>query len=996
MRAGTLVIDIQANLARLQQDMGEAKSVVERGMRDVKSTVEDVKSVFATLGVSLGVGVFANTIKSTIEMEANLVRLAQRTGETVESISSLTGVAKRSGADLDQVAVGMQKLAKSMAESSDGTTKAAKVFDALKVSVADATTGALRPTQEVMQEVAQKLMAMRDQTLAVAFAQEVFGKAGANLLPFLYELASAGKLQAKVTAEQAEAAKRFEDGLKTLQGTFNTTKIALANEMLPTLQRFLDQMVEGTRIAGGFGNALMLFGVRMKPGYTLAEAQKDLAGMESFRKTATPGQMFADHMNHLVGGDIDERIETQKKVVRFLGFQRAQEISAGLQGQHFLEDVIPGPKKNVPNPLGNGGGVNDGSALLLGLQNQLASANGDASVFDSTMRRLTDGTTVYSKATVAAALALAGEIDEIKKANEVAASFARLQMEIFQSRLQWLNQQDSAIASMEAENKRLREQNEEIGLTADQVNRLRQARLDEAIAIQERDLIAQRAGGEGDEEIQRLMRQIELLKQKRDLVSDGAFRQGVADQAKADEEAYKRNFQVVDNALTSAISNGLGRGFRKGESAARNFVHTLEDAFKNAVFTPLIRWVVSPVAGAIAGMLPTGAGAASSLLGGGGGGFNPLSLLNSGSSFMNGGSFGTLFGGGGGTMLAGADGIAGIMGTGVAEEAAALGIAQVAGPGMGMLGPVGLGLGALALLGGGLFGDGGGPKPSGVILQSAGPGKYKIGDMDLPGSEANAPYLRSFDAVLSDPTKYDPSVLDQYKDRWIMGDPGESAQSLVGKLMQQIAPAAQSATLRTQTRESLLASQDPKGYWAGQVSKLQSDLDTSATSLAEWRQAFLNAMDGPLSSDMFSKWQQLGEAITQASNAAGNAASTLSTSGFSTLFEYRRAVRLAGGVPKFAGGGNHAGGWRIVGDGGGPELEYTGPSQILSTAQSQALFDDSGIRADLAAMRQQLNAALVAIARHTSKTASLHDRWDGEGLPVRAPDPTQPISVTLA
>jgi predicted DNA-binding transcriptional regulator AlpA len=226
--------DIAANLARLQADMAQAKGIVEAGSREIERSVGIAKSALGALGITLSVGFFAKWIEGSYEAQAGMLRLAQTAGTTVEVFSSLRPVMKNSQTDAEEVAKGMQKLAKSMAESGDGTTKAAKVFDVLKVSVTDAT-GALRPTQDVMRELGGKLMSMRDQTLAVAFAQEVLGKAGANLLPFLYELARTGELQAKVTTEQARAAKEYEDNLNRLKSSSEQYRNHVANELLPTL-----------------------------------------------------------------------------------------------------------------------------------------------------------------------------------------------------------------------------------------------------------------------------------------------------------------------------------------------------------------------------------------------------------------------------------------------------------------------------------------------------------------------------------------------------------------------------------------------------------------------------------------------------------------------------------------------------------------------------------------------------------------------------------------
>ncbi|WP_208279282.1 DUF4214 domain-containing protein [Massilia oculi] len=96
------------------------------------------------------------------------------------------------------------------------------------------------------------------------------------------------------------------------------------------------------------------------------------------------------------------------------------------------------------------------------------------------------------------------------------------------------------------------------------------------------------------------------------------------------------------------------------------------------------------------------------------------------------------------------------------------------------------------------------------------------------------------------------------------------------------------------------------------------------------------------------------------------------------------------GVPGFATGGDHAGGWRIVGE-DGPELEATGPSRIFNANQTKDMFSrlaspaDNGVvlaravsslsfevaqlRAENTLLREELNAGLGAIAINTLNTA---------------------------
>lgn len=94
----------------------------------------------------------------------------------------------------------------------------------------------------------------------------------------------------------------------------------------------------------------------------------------------------------------------------------------------------------------------------------------------------------------------------------------------------------------------------------------------------------------------------------------------------------------------------------------------------------------------------------------------------------------------------------------------------------------------------------------------------------------------------------------------------------------------------------------------------------------------------------------------------------------------RQQIISLGGVPAFATGGMHSGGWRVVGE-NGPELEYTGPSRIFSNAQSRSMMDTSALQAEVSMLRAELKSAMFAVAKNTMRTADRLDRWDGDGLP---------------
>jgi len=99
-------------------------------------------------------------------------------------------------------------------------------------------------------------------------------------------------------------------------------------------------------------------------------------------------------------------------------------------------------------------------------------------------------------------------------------------------------------------------------------------------------------------------------------------------------------------------------------------------------------------------------------------------------------------------------------------------------------------------------------------------------------------------------------------------------------------------------------------------------------------------------------------------------------------FDYWKNVREGrnGLPPGFAAGGYHSGGWRMVGE-QGPELEYTGPSHIVSNADSQSLLDMSPVAQAVGEMKDELQTWLYQIAKNTQGTDKTLKRWDFNGQP---------------
>ncbi len=164
----------------------------------------------------------------------------------------------------------------------------------------------------------------------------------------------------------------------------------------------------------------------------------------------------------------------------------------------------------------------------------------------------------------------------------------------------------------------------------------------------------------------------------------------------------------------------------------------------------------------------------------------------------------------------------------------------------------------------------------------------------------------------------------------------------------------------------------------------------------DWQNWFASTTIGQVTRYAFGTMQRISDSVGLFVDNLGqaftfNAADTPYTLAGQSSAWQQELIRRYGQwtVPAFAGGGFHAGGLRLVGE-NGPELEVTGPSNIINGGQSGLLFDNwinmgkemKALREEVAALREEQRAGNAAIASNTSKTARTLDKFDIDGLPA--------------
>lgn len=239
----------------------------KRNLADLNKASDGVAAKFGTIGLAVTAAFEGVSFKAAIDAGDQLSKLSQKTGITVEDLSALKLAGQLADVPIETLAKGVKTLSVNMASAAGGGQQAQNIFRTLGVSV-QGTDGALRSVDDVLGDVADKFAGYEDGAGKAALAQEVFGKAGSDLIPVLNQ-GRQGLADVRKEAEQlgvvfdkqlAEDAERFNDALTRLGVAAQGAKISLLRDLLPTLDSTLEAFVANTKAAGLFRGALLTIG----------------------------------------------------------------------------------------------------------------------------------------------------------------------------------------------------------------------------------------------------------------------------------------------------------------------------------------------------------------------------------------------------------------------------------------------------------------------------------------------------------------------------------------------------------------------------------------------------------------------------------------------------------------------------------------------------------------------------------------------------------------
>lgn len=226
---GKAIILFGAETATFRSDVGRAVAIFERGMGQIQDAARRLDGPLSKLAAGLSLAGGALFVKHVIDAADEMGKLAQKTGISTEELSGWKLAAELGDLEVTSFTKGLKEFNRSMVESSNTSSKAAKIFQALGVDTKSGVVPAFR-------QFADAIASLPDGDLKAEALRGILGKSGADWIPTLAAgakglddaRAKADALGLTISGDFAKSAERFNDNMKLIQ----RSTVGFANAML--------------------------------------------------------------------------------------------------------------------------------------------------------------------------------------------------------------------------------------------------------------------------------------------------------------------------------------------------------------------------------------------------------------------------------------------------------------------------------------------------------------------------------------------------------------------------------------------------------------------------------------------------------------------------------------------------------------------------------------------------------------------------------------------
>jgi hypothetical protein len=246
----------RGNLAGIASQVGR----VGGAFLNLGSQVTSVVAPVAALGGALSLAGIGASVQGFVQRAGELADASARLGVSVEALQEFRYAAGLVGVEAGEMDKALERLNKGLAEVADGkNAELGSLFKTLGISVRD-SNGQIRSAADLMPQLAQAFEKNENPAVRTRIAMELFGKAGAALIPLLSQGADAmqasreeaRKLGVVMGKDAVDAGDDLGDSLDKLKaavtGLANTVGSQLAPILTPMVQKLTEWIAANREI----------------------------------------------------------------------------------------------------------------------------------------------------------------------------------------------------------------------------------------------------------------------------------------------------------------------------------------------------------------------------------------------------------------------------------------------------------------------------------------------------------------------------------------------------------------------------------------------------------------------------------------------------------------------------------------------------------------------------------------------------------------------------
>jgi hypothetical protein len=259
MAAGRLDVLLGLDAAEFTSGLTKAEYEAKK-FRD--TLVKGGKAAAAAFGTAVVAGAVALTreIAQMVGELDDLDESAQALQTTAVALAEMRMSAGETGVEAEKLDASLTRLNVKIGEAAEAGSEASRLFQAMGVSVKDAA-GKTRGTTDVLADVADVFAKLEDGPEKAALAVQLFGKAGAAMIPYLNQGADGLRRFSGLTDETVKAAAAIQAQVDELSRSWQTLKYSIAEVALPAINTIIERLrqmdfskaLEGLKDGGIFG-----------------------------------------------------------------------------------------------------------------------------------------------------------------------------------------------------------------------------------------------------------------------------------------------------------------------------------------------------------------------------------------------------------------------------------------------------------------------------------------------------------------------------------------------------------------------------------------------------------------------------------------------------------------------------------------------------------------------------------------------------------------------